>query len=104
MLVKLFLSLIFSDFIVRESESNPGTFVISIKYGDSVIHQPVGVHPLESGRYDAVYSIDNGRTVFGKIELLIQFYQLNSSFLPVALSNCLMVRVNRRNDCGSKSV
>lgn len=43
---KSFFSLIFSVFLVRESKSNPGAYVLTYKYNDKVFHaqiQPVSI-------------------------------------------------------------
>ncbi|KAG5888925.1 hypothetical protein JTB14_019420 [Gonioctena quinquepunctata] len=73
-------------FLVRDSHSNPGSYVITYKCGGKVIHAQVNpiMDPL---RDRAVFSIDNGATKFYDLLQLVEFYQLNAGCLPTRLTH-----------------
>ncbi|XP_025991574.1 growth factor receptor-bound protein 14 isoform X1 [Solenopsis invicta] len=73
-------------FLVRESKSNPGAFVLTYKYNDKVFHaqiQPI----LDERRNCVLYSLDKGTTRFYDLLQLVEFYQLNSGSLPTRLTH-----------------
>ncbi|XP_056632292.1 growth factor receptor-bound protein 14-like isoform X2 [Diorhabda sublineata] len=73
-------------FLVRDSRSSSGSYVITYKCGGKVIHAQVNpiLDPL---RDRAVYSIDNGVTKFYDLLQLVEFYQLNAGCLPTRLTH-----------------
>ncbi|XP_072377001.1 growth factor receptor-bound protein 14-like isoform X3 [Diabrotica undecimpunctata] len=73
-------------FLVRDSRSNPGSYVITYKCGGKVIHAQVNpiLDPL---RDRPVFSIDNGATKFYDLLQLVEFYQLNAGCLPTRLTH-----------------
>ncbi|KAK9501116.1 hypothetical protein O3M35_002221 [Rhynocoris fuscipes] len=72
-------------FLVRESRSNPGSFVLTLKCATKVIHVPI--HPINDPVRDIIcYSLDNGVTKFYDLLQLVEFYQLNTGALPTRLS------------------
>ncbi|CAG9854009.1 unnamed protein product [Phyllotreta striolata] len=73
-------------FLVRDSRSNPGSYVITYKCGGKVIHAQVNpiLDPL---RDRPVFSIDNGVTKFYDLLQLVEFYQLNAGCLPTRLTH-----------------
>ncbi|KAJ8920683.1 hypothetical protein NQ315_004822 [Exocentrus adspersus] len=80
-------------FLVRESHSNRGSFVLTYKHGSRVFHaqitpifDPLGDRPL--------YSLDNGATRFYDILQLVEFYQLNTGSLPTRLTHYIVQNGN----------
>ncbi|XP_051161762.1 growth factor receptor-bound protein 14-like isoform X2 [Leptopilina boulardi] len=94
-------------FLVRESKSNPGSYVLTYKYGDKVFHaqiQPV-IQVFDNERQCVLYTLDKGATKFYDLLQLIEFYQLNSGSLPTRLThfvnNGVPVPVTRPEDGGA---
>lgn len=76
-------------FLVRESRSHPGYFVLSFRCGGKVIHMPI--QPLHDTVRDTVcYTLDCGKTKFYDLLQLIEFYQLNVGSLPTRLTHYLV--------------
>lgn len=76
-------------FLVRESRSNPGIYVLTFKCSGKVIHsqiQPI----MDSVRDTLCYSLDSGVTKFYDLLQLIEFYQLNAGCLPTRLTHYLV--------------
>ncbi|XP_074030953.1 growth factor receptor-bound protein 14 isoform X2 [Leptinotarsa decemlineata] len=88
-------------FLVRDSRSNPGSYVITYKCGGKVIHAQVNpiLDPL---RDRAVFSIDNGATKFYDLLQLVEFYQLNAGCLPTRLTHYVtfLMDVEKQPDAG----
>ncbi|XP_063223736.1 growth factor receptor-bound protein 14-like isoform X2 [Bacillus rossius redtenbacheri] len=73
-------------FLVRESRSNPGAFVLTFKCGGKVLHSQI--QPVVDQVRDAVcYSLDSGVTKFYDLLQLVEFYQLNAGCLPTRLTH-----------------
>lgn len=73
-------------FLVRESRSSPGSFVLTFKCSGKVLHtqiQPV----LDPLRESVCYSLDSGVTKFYDLLQLVEFYQLNAGCLPTRLTH-----------------
>ncbi|KAK7864568.1 hypothetical protein R5R35_007337 [Gryllus longicercus] len=73
-------------FLVRESRSSPGSFVLTFKCGSKVLHtqiQPV----MDPVREALCYSLDSGVTKFYDLLQLVEFYQLNAGCLPTRLTH-----------------
>ncbi|XP_077175989.1 growth factor receptor-bound protein 14 isoform X1 [Paroedura picta] len=71
-------------FLVRDSQSNPKTFVLSLSHGLKIKHfQIVPLH--EDGKL--FYTLDDGYTRFSDLIQLVEFYQLNKGFLPCRLKH-----------------
>nr|XP_018914354.1 PREDICTED: growth factor receptor-bound protein 14-like isoform X2 [Bemisia tabaci] len=81
-------------FLVRESRSSPGSFVLTFKCGSKVIHshiQPVRVNNTIDPSSEAVcFSLDNGATKFYDLLQLVEFYQLNAGCLPTRLTHYIV--------------
>lgn len=73
-------------FLVRQSRSNNGAFVLTYKCGNKVIHCPI-IPILDPTRDAHVFSLDNGVTKFYDLLQLIEFYQLNAGCLPTRLTH-----------------
>ncbi|XP_049822455.1 growth factor receptor-bound protein 14 isoform X2 [Aethina tumida] len=73
-------------FLVRESRSSPGAFVLTYKALGKIMHVPIT--PLIDPVRDAqVYSLDSGVTKFYDLLQLVEFYQLNAGCLPTRLTH-----------------
>ncbi|XP_015283718.1 PREDICTED: growth factor receptor-bound protein 14 [Gekko japonicus] len=71
-------------FLVRDSQSNPRTFVLSLSHGLKIKH--FQIVPLdEDGKL--FYTLDDGHTRFSDLIQLVEFYQLNKGFLPCRLKH-----------------
>jgi len=73
-------------FLVRESRSSPGSFVLTFRCSGKVLHsqiQPV----LDPLRDSVCYSLDSGMTKFYDLLQLVEFYQLNAGCLPTRLTH-----------------
>ncbi|KDR11446.1 Growth factor receptor-bound protein 10, partial [Zootermopsis nevadensis] len=73
-------------FLVRDSYSSPGSFVLTFKCSGKVLHsqiQPV----LDPLRDSVCYSLDSGVTKFYDLLQLVEFYQLNAGCLPTRLTH-----------------
>ncbi|RWS13539.1 growth factor receptor-bound protein 14-like protein [Dinothrombium tinctorium] len=76
-------------FLVRPSQRNPGSFVLSFIWKEKVNHVPIMVAD-ESGQVSV--SLDCGRTKFYDLKQLVEFYQLNIGCLPTKLTHFLVHR------------
>ncbi|KAF2880743.1 hypothetical protein ILUMI_25415 [Ignelater luminosus] len=73
-------------FIVRDSRSNPGSFVLTYKCGSKVLHAQI--NPIMDPVREAhVFSLDSGVTKFYDLLQLVEFYQLNAGCLPTRLTH-----------------
>ncbi|XP_064456799.1 growth factor receptor-bound protein 14-like isoform X2 [Ornithodoros turicata] len=74
-------------FLVRHSFSKPGNFVLCYAYRGKVHHvQVIAVEEKDQ----LCYSLDGGRTKFYDLLQLVEFYQLNLSYLPTKLTHFLV--------------
>nr|XP_008194011.1 PREDICTED: growth factor receptor-bound protein 14 isoform X2 [Tribolium castaneum] len=73
-------------FLVRESRSNPGAFVLTYKCGGKVLHAQI-TPILDPVREAHVFSLDSGVTKFYDLLQLVEFYQLNAGCLPTRLTH-----------------
>jgi len=72
-------------FLVRESKSVLGTFVLSLAHHHKVKHCQIQVHTGEdSNRY---FTLDHGQTKFYDLLQLIEFYKFNVNTLPTKLTH-----------------
>ncbi|XP_057192124.1 growth factor receptor-bound protein 14 isoform X2 [Triplophysa rosa] len=71
-------------FLVRDSQSNPRTFVLSLCHTQKIKHFQI-VPVEESG--ELFYSLDDGHTRFTDLLQLVEFYQLNRGVLPSKLKH-----------------
>ncbi|KAM4626079.1 growth factor receptor-bound protein 14 isoform 3-T3 [Discoglossus pictus] len=90
---KLILQQGFVDgvFLVRDSQSTPKTFVLSMCHGQKIKH--FQIVPIED---DCVlfYTLDDGQTRFTDLTQLVEFYQLNKGILPCKLKHyCTRITV-----------
>ncbi|XP_076643023.1 growth factor receptor-bound protein 14 isoform X2 [Halictus rubicundus] len=73
-------------FLVRESKSNSGAYVLTYKYSDKVFHAQI--QPVFDERCNCwLYTLDKGVTKFYDLLQLIAFYQLNAGSLPTRLTH-----------------
>nr|XP_033801096.1 growth factor receptor-bound protein 14 isoform X2 [Geotrypetes seraphini] len=78
-------------FLVRDSQSSPKTFVLSLCHGQKVKH--FQIVPLEDNG-ELFYTLDDGHTKFTDLIQLVEFYQLNKGMLPCKLQHyCAQVTV-----------
>lgn len=76
-------------FLVRESRSNPGSFVLTFRCSSKVIHSQI--QPVMDQVRDALcYTLDSGVTKFYDLLQLVEFYQLNAGCLPTRLTHYLV--------------
>lgn len=79
----------FRVFLVRDSQSSPGAFVLTLKFGAKVLHKEIT--PMSNSHHDTIcYTLDNGQTKFYDLLQLIEFYQLNMGSLPTRLTHYLV--------------
>ncbi|XP_073701882.1 growth factor receptor-bound protein 14 isoform X1 [Garra rufa] len=71
-------------FLVRDSQSNPRTFVLSLCHTQKIKHFQI-VPVEENGELS--YSLDDGHTRFTDLLQLVEFYQLNRGVLPCKLKH-----------------
>uniref|UniRef100_A0A3P8VJW4 Growth factor receptor bound protein 14 n=1 Tax=Cynoglossus semilaevis TaxID=244447 RepID=A0A3P8VJW4_CYNSE len=71
-------------FLLRDSQSNPKTFVLSLCYSQRVKH--FQIVPVED-EGELFYSLDDGHTQFTDLIQLVDFYQLNRGVLPCRLKH-----------------
>ncbi|RWS31902.1 growth factor receptor-bound protein 14-like protein [Leptotrombidium deliense] len=76
-------------FLVRPSQRNPGSFVLSFTSKERINHVPILVTE-DSGQISL--SLDCGRTKFYDLKQLVEFYQLNIGCLPTKLTHFLVHR------------
>ncbi|KAM9851117.1 growth factor receptor-bound protein 14 [Aulostomus maculatus] len=69
-------------FLLRDSQSNPKTFVLSLSHMQKVKH--FQIIPVDD-EGDSFYSLDDGHTRFSDLIQLVEFYQLNRGVLPCKL-------------------
>ncbi|XP_043596863.1 growth factor receptor-bound protein 10-like isoform X4 [Bombus pyrosoma] len=73
-------------FLVRESKSNLGAYVLTYKYSEKVFHTQI--QPVFDERCSCwLYTLDKGVTRFYDLLQLIEFYQLNAGCLPTRLTH-----------------
>ncbi|XP_020721538.2 growth factor receptor-bound protein 14 isoform X3 [Bombus terrestris] len=73
-------------FLVRESKSNLGAYVLTYKYSEKVFHAQI--QPVFDERCNCwLYTLDKGVTRFYDLLQLIEFYQLNAGCLPTRLTH-----------------
>ena len=73
-------------FLVRDSKSNVGAYVLTYKFSDKVFHAQI--QPVFDERCNCwLYTIDKGITKFYDLLQLIVFYQLNAGCLPTRLTH-----------------
>ncbi|XP_016324366.1 growth factor receptor-bound protein 14 isoform X1 [Sinocyclocheilus anshuiensis] len=71
-------------FLVRDSQSNPRTFVLSLCHTQKIKH--FQIVPVEENG-ELFYSLDDGHTRFTDLLQLVEFYQLNRGVLPCKLKH-----------------
>lgn len=71
-------------FLVRESHSIPGVFVLSLAHNSKVKH--CQIVPVEEDG-ELYYTMDGGTTKFTDLIQLAEFYQLNAGGLPTKLTH-----------------
>ncbi|XP_069877951.1 growth factor receptor-bound protein 14 isoform X1 [Dipodomys merriami] len=71
-------------FLVRDSQSNPKTFVLSMSHGQKVKH--FQIIPVEDDGA-LFHTLDDGHTRFTDLIQLVEFYQLNKGVLPCKLKH-----------------
>ncbi|XP_076026095.1 growth factor receptor-bound protein 14 isoform X2 [Genypterus blacodes] len=76
--------LIDSVFLLRDSQSNPKTFVLSLCHMQRIKHFQI-LTVDDAG--DMHYSLDDGHTRFTDLIQLVEFYQLNRGVLPCKLKH-----------------
>lgn len=69
-------------FLLRDSQSNPKTFVLSLCYMQKIKH--FQILPVDD-EGELFYSLDDGQTRFTDLIQLVDFYQLNHGVLPCKL-------------------
>ncbi|XP_061696963.1 growth factor receptor-bound protein 14 isoform X4 [Syngnathoides biaculeatus] len=69
-------------FLLRDSQSNPKTFVLSLCHMQKVKH--FQILPVDDAG-ELSYSLDDGHTRFSDLIQLVEFYQLNRGVLPCKL-------------------
>ncbi|KAL1437113.1 hypothetical protein MTO96_049105 [Rhipicephalus appendiculatus] len=80
-------------FLVRQSLTKPGSYVLCYVYRGKVHHvQIISVEEKDQ----LCYSLDNGRTKFYDLLQLVEFYQLNLSYLPTKLTHFLVHQPRRK--------
>ncbi|XP_051040524.1 growth factor receptor-bound protein 14 isoform X1 [Phodopus roborovskii] len=71
-------------FLVRDSQSNPRTFVLSMSHGQKIKH--FQIIPVEDDG-EMFHTLDDGHTRFTDLIQLVEFYQLNKGVLPCKLKH-----------------
>ncbi|CAB1328454.1 unnamed protein product [Coregonus sp. 'balchen'] len=71
-------------FLLRDSQSNPKTFVLSLCHTQRIKH--FQILPVDD-EGDLFYSLDDGHTRFTDLIQLVEFYQLNRGVLPFKLKH-----------------
>ncbi|KAM4697472.1 growth factor receptor-bound protein 14 [Rhinophrynus dorsalis] len=78
-------------FLVRDSQSTPKSFVLSMCHGQKIKH--FQIVPIED-EGDRFYTLDDGHTRFTDLTQLVEFYQLNKGILPCKLKHyCTQITV-----------
>nr|XP_023683818.1 growth factor receptor-bound protein 14-like isoform X3 [Paramormyrops kingsleyae] len=70
-------------FLVRDSQSNPKAFVLSLCHAQRIKH--FQILPQVETEGDSFFSLDDGQTRFTDLIQLVEFYQLNRGSLPCTL-------------------
>lgn len=76
-------------FLVRDSRTTSGQFVLTFKCGGKVFHMII-VPVTDPQRGGVFYSLDAGATKFYDLLQLVEFYQLNAGCLPTRLTHYLV--------------
>uniref|UniRef100_A0A8C6V124 Growth factor receptor bound protein 14 n=1 Tax=Neogobius melanostomus TaxID=47308 RepID=A0A8C6V124_9GOBI len=71
-------------FLLRDSQSNPKTFVLSLCHQLKIKH--FQILPIDEDA-ELFYSLDDGHTKFSDLIQLVEFYQLNRGVLPCKLKH-----------------
>uniref|UniRef100_A0A3Q2C8V8 Growth factor receptor bound protein 14 n=1 Tax=Cyprinodon variegatus TaxID=28743 RepID=A0A3Q2C8V8_CYPVA len=71
-------------FLLRDSQSNPKTFVLSLCHMQKIKH--FQIVPVEDDG-ELFYTLDDGHTRFTDLIQLVEFYQLNRGILPCRLKH-----------------
>ncbi|XP_075896077.1 growth factor receptor-bound protein 14 isoform X2 [Nelusetta ayraudi] len=71
-------------FLLRDSQTNPKTFVLSLCHAQKIKHFQIVPMDDEDG---LLYSLDDGSTRFTDLIQLVDFYQLNRGVLPCKLKH-----------------
>uniref|UniRef100_A0A8K9UPJ3 Growth factor receptor bound protein 14 n=1 Tax=Oncorhynchus mykiss TaxID=8022 RepID=A0A8K9UPJ3_ONCMY len=71
-------------FLLRDSQSNPNTFVLSLCHTQRIKHFQILLVDEEG---ELFYSLDDGHTRFTDLIQLVEFYQLNRGVLPCKLKH-----------------
>ncbi|XP_069080371.1 growth factor receptor-bound protein 14 isoform X3 [Pleurodeles waltl] len=71
-------------FLLRDSQSNPKHFVLSLCHGKKIKHFQIVVLDDDGER---LYTLDDGHTRFTDLIQLVEFYQLNKGALPCKLKH-----------------
>uniref|UniRef100_A0A3Q2Q4F9 SH2 domain-containing protein n=1 Tax=Fundulus heteroclitus TaxID=8078 RepID=A0A3Q2Q4F9_FUNHE len=76
-------------FLLRDSQSNPKTFVLSLCHMQKIKHFQIIPVDDEGEMY---YTLDDGHTRFTDLIQLVEFYQLNRGTLPCRLKHhCIRI-------------
>ncbi|XP_076326902.1 growth factor receptor-bound protein 14-like isoform X7 [Tachypleus tridentatus] len=79
-------------FLVRESNQNPGRFVLSYVFNKKTHHTEI--YPIEE-KNQLCYTLDGGKTKFYDLLQLVEFYQLNLGCLPTKLKHFFVHKPKR---------
>ncbi|XP_060854048.1 growth factor receptor-bound protein 14-like isoform X1 [Rhopalosiphum padi] len=71
-------------FLIRESKSKCGSYVLTFKCGGKIIHTPI-VAQMDPINDQVCFTLDNGVIKFYDLLQLVEFYQLNAGSLPTRL-------------------
>ncbi|KAL5240501.1 hypothetical protein ACI65C_007911 [Semiaphis heraclei] len=71
-------------FLIRESKSKCGSYVLTFKCGGKIIHTPI-VTQMDPLNDQVCFTLDNGVIKFYDLLQLVEFYQLNAGSLPTRL-------------------
>ncbi|XP_064419796.1 growth factor receptor-bound protein 14 isoform X2 [Latimeria chalumnae] len=71
-------------FLLRDSQSNPKAFVLSLSHGQKIKH--IQIVTLEENG-ELFFTLDDGHTRFTDLIQLVEFYQLNKGVLPCKLKH-----------------
>ncbi|KAG5852530.1 hypothetical protein ANANG_G00063400 [Anguilla anguilla] len=71
-------------FLLRDSQSNPKTFVLSLCHAQRIKH--FQILPVED-EGELFFSLDDGHTRFSDLIQLVEFHQLNRGILPCRLKH-----------------
>ncbi|XP_022176422.1 growth factor receptor-bound protein 14-like isoform X3 [Myzus persicae] len=71
-------------FLIRESKSKCGSYVLTFKCGGKIIHTPI-IAQMDPLNDQVCFTLDNGVIKFYDLLQLVEFYQLNAGSLPTRL-------------------